>query len=307
MQRALTVVLCVCVSLSAAAKPAPAPDAATNPDDYRRLIDEAIREFDARNFEESLTLFERAYEIRRTARVLRGIGKVLFEMRQYTRSLEALERALASLEEPLSGALRDSAEELRARASRYVGTVTFQVSPATAELLLDGRPLPPDKRAEPVRLDLGAHVVELSAAGHLPARRTIDVGGGSDERVSIALVSTQRPSRTLLWTGVALDAAFAAALFGSIGWFVDRNNAYHKCADAVTAGIDCVNSRQIASDRDYSIAGLSVSTIGLAAGLVVTGLAARKLRAPRHAAAPRFAWMCAPGRDGGTCSGSFAW
>ena len=107
-----------------------------------------------------------------------------------------------------------------------------------------------------------------------------------------------------MWTGVALDIAFLGALMGSVGWFVDRSNAIDRCSQALAQGVDCTNGPKLASERDLSIGGLAVSTVGLAAGAIVTGLAVRKMR---ERPGVRVAGGCAPGAGGLTCTVGGTW
>ena len=79
--------LCLCllfVSRASAQDPAlasaPTPSAASvstqdvEPEGYRQAVDEAVREFAARNFEEARSLFARADALYPNARTQRGLG-----------------------------------------------------------------------------------------------------------------------------------------------------------------------------------------------------------------------------------------
>ena len=237
--RALVLSLLVLTSVGSthparAQSPSPA-SAASEPQGYAELIDEALREYRARHFEEARALFTRAHALFPNARTLRGVGMADFELRDYADSVEHLEAALASNVRPLSGSLREETEALAARAATFVARIALSVRPRSAEITLDGAPV---ERAEKVLLlEVGEHVLELHATGYGPERRVIKVRGGESERLDIALVPTvneQSPTVALgaptgprkddgesamrplyrnpwLWTGVGLVVAGAAA------------------------------------------------------------------------------------------------
>jgi hypothetical protein len=74
-----------------------------DPAGYAALIDEALAEHQALNFEEARTLFAKAHAIFPNARTLRGMGMMEFELRDYAAGAEQLEQALASQVRPLAG------------------------------------------------------------------------------------------------------------------------------------------------------------------------------------------------------------
>src|SRR6185369_16308176 len=85
-----------------AAPPPAAAGTETPADEYNRLIREGLAEYEARNWPEALTLFERAHAVQPNARTLRAIGNVAFEMRRYTKAIDALRASLADGRKPLT-------------------------------------------------------------------------------------------------------------------------------------------------------------------------------------------------------------
>src|SRR5262245_20503032 len=84
--------------------PVATPPAAAGPeapaDEYNMLIREGLAEYDARNWAEALVLFERAHAVQPNARTLRAIGNVAFEMRRYTKAIDALRASLSDGRKP---------------------------------------------------------------------------------------------------------------------------------------------------------------------------------------------------------------
>jgi hypothetical protein len=107
-------------------------------DDYNALVQEAVREFDARNYEEARALFLRAHALRPSARTLRAIGATAFELRDYVSAARNLEQALDSKERPLEGDLLEESKALLARSYGFLGRYSVLVEPAEATLFVDG-------------------------------------------------------------------------------------------------------------------------------------------------------------------------
>ena len=140
MPRLLTLVLTLWMLNALAARVDAQPE---EPPAYRELVEQALAEYAAKNYDEAGTLFERAHTLFPNARTLRGMGMAAFELRQYDQSARHLEAALASTVRPLDGALRKETEALAARARAFVATLELRVSPAHANLSLDGAPIAP--------------------------------------------------------------------------------------------------------------------------------------------------------------------
>ncbi|RYZ68413.1 MAG: PEGA domain-containing protein, partial [Proteobacteria bacterium] len=159
---------------------------------YQELVAEALSEFEAARYEEALVLFEHAHAEKPSARALRGIAKTLFELRLYARSLHAIDAALASPLDPLTGALRDDLVALRERTLRFVGRVVVTTEPRSTQISIDGteRTCAPDAGCV---LDLGRHTLRASAPDHESAERTLEVGSGAAVRLAIRLAPLHVP------------------------------------------------------------------------------------------------------------------
>ena len=223
----------------AAAAQAPAPEAES--DRYRALIDDALAEYAAGRHLEARALFAQAHALRPSARTLRGLGLVAFELRRYAESVGYLEQALASEENPLTGTLRSDAEQLLARANGFVARVHVAVEPSHAQVRLDGANVVV-AHDSPLLLDIGEHVLEAEAPGLARATRPVQVLGGETLRLALRLAPqaaalspahaaatladepgalahhTERPTarplykRPWLWVGIGAVAAVAAGV-----------------------------------------------------------------------------------------------
>lgn len=268
---------------------------------YERIIDDAVAEFAAGHFEEALAAFEQAHKTKPSARALRGAAKALFELRKYARCLDVIDQALVTEDDPLTETLRADLESLQTRARRFVGRVSIVVVPESAKVQLDGGVgLSRQEMSRGVALDVGSHVLDVTAADHVPQRRTFEVHGGEESRVAVALESsvpyaTLRPvikptredqhSVVPIVLGVGGVVASLAAVVGTSIWFVDRGDAVGRCNDAASVGASCANADSIAFQRNVATVSLSVSILAVAASAVSLWFVARDRGEPRRGSA----------------------
>lgn len=195
------------------------------PAGYREAIDEALREFTSRNFEESRALFARAHALLPNARTERGMGMAEFELRNYPECITHLRAALASQVRPLSDRLRLDSEQMLARAELFVARLKLQARPAATTVIIDGQPV--ESASDDVLLKVGEHVIELHTSGYEPESRrvTIKAGGGTQTLTVVftrAVHTAAPPAATSdaprprwykspwLWAGVGVLAAGTA-------------------------------------------------------------------------------------------------
>jgi hypothetical protein len=177
----LSVVLALCLWTPAAAYAQGAADG-----DYRSLVREALAEYAAGNFLEARTLFERAHALRPSARTLRGLGLVAYELKHYVQAIRELHAALASDANPLTAAQTQEARAAVEKASRFVGTLVLSAKPVHAELRIDGQRVARGEHG----LDAGDHRVAAEAKGHRSVEQTVTLRGG--QRLETVLVLPAR-------------------------------------------------------------------------------------------------------------------
>ena len=202
------------------AGPAQETERDAEPAGYRELVDEALREYDAGNYEEARTLFSRAHGVFPNARTLRGMGKAEFELRNYAESVAQLEQAMASGVRPLDAKLRADTETLLTRARAFLGWLIVHTKPAASEVRIDGVPVDVTT-GQPVSVKLGEHVIEASVAGYAPEKRQVRAVGGATQTLTIVFtraLETEQPEtkrrswakNPWLWGAVGVVVAGAA-------------------------------------------------------------------------------------------------
>jgi hypothetical protein len=256
---------------------------ATEDDQYRRLLEEAIAEYEAGRYAEARALFGRAHERSPNARTLRGIGMAAFEMREYAESLRALSAALTDRRRPLTDEQRGHVQSLIDRSNAYVGRYRVTLAPADAQLRVDDEAAPLGDDGT-LLLSLGEHAVEARCPGCATQRRTLQVRGGEDEELRFDLASVDlgapgeplraAPDRlpsdgdgaeggsTAAILMLAGAGVLAASAIAGVLWWLDRDGELDRCRNA---GAACGNEETLESERGVAMG----ATVAFTAGALV--------------------------------------
>jgi hypothetical protein len=285
---------------------------------YRALIDDAVAEYDARHFEEARALFRRAHQLEPSARTWRGIGMAAFELRDYVKSLRALEASLVDSRSPLTGAERDEVQALAARARVFVGHFVIRLSPKEAVLRVDDAATALDD-GDILMLESGRHVLTAAADDRRTETREINVVGGERREISIILPPMPRPevgltkepraggaesSGAAWWFAGA--GALAAGAAGGVFWWRFQSDQIDGCDDALAHGNVCNNRGGLVLRDRIALA----TAIGSAAGAFALGtIATIKWTDKRQSngnPASRVAVVCAPAPARASCEVSWS-
>lgn len=149
---------------------------------------EAYKEAD---FRAAAAEFRRAYEAsKHDYRVLYNIAQCEYQLTNYVGALAAFERFLADgggkVKDDKRGEVAGEIAKLKAR----IATITVQLTPATAQLSIDGEAAKAD---EPIKLNPGGHKLEATAPGFQRGLAQVDVTGGDARTVTLALVAVPPP------------------------------------------------------------------------------------------------------------------
>lgn len=244
------------------------------PREYRRIILEAVGEFEDGNWAEARALFMRAHELSPNARTLRGIGMCAFEMRDYEDAIRLLQESLDSDVRPLTPRLRQETEDLLHRARSFIGRFVVRLEPPEAQLLIDDAPPEPNEEGQIV-LPLGEHTFEASLEGYQTELRRVTVRGG--ESLEVALTLSPVPETTAELTLPDLTIALLIAAGGTfvvdvfaIGWLIDREVELGTCREP-PMGFTCGNQGTLVDQRDAAL-GTFVATTIVMLGLAGAGL-----------------------------------
>jgi tetratricopeptide (TPR) repeat protein len=186
----LVLALALCCLLSFGVR----PSASAEPPDYQRAIGEAVAHFEARRYPEARERFAEAHALSPSARTLRALGLVEFELGNYVESVTYLEQALGATSKPLDAVLRREAMDVLARAKQRVSLLRIAVTPADATLLVDGAPaIARSERG--LTLLPGEHRIEASAAGRKGESTLVRLAPGEERSLSFALARAPEPEQ----------------------------------------------------------------------------------------------------------------
>lgn len=180
--RALGVI--VALSLSLGAHTALAQ---RGPNPARDAFERGISALEAQRYVDALSAFEESYRLRPSPVALynvavaqRGLGRIREAIATFERYLEAPERGI---DRARLASIRAELNALRAQ----IVNLRLTLAPATATVQVDGRPA--TVGADGLTLDPGRHIIEVSADGHRPSRREVDLRPGSTVVLDVTLES----------------------------------------------------------------------------------------------------------------------
>ena len=149
----------------------------------------------------ALPLFEKAYRLSRNPRTAGQLGLCELELGFYAEAELYLSEALATPNHPWIAKNRTTLKRQLDVARANVGELSLSVSPATAEVLLDGKSADKIVPGVPIHLRKGQVDLEIRAPGYEPVRETLTVVAGQRQARSYALVP--QPLSTIAPVGEA--------------------------------------------------------------------------------------------------------
>jgi tetratricopeptide (TPR) repeat protein len=199
-------------------------------DEYPQLVERALHEYELGNYAEAKAFFQRAHQLSPSARTLRGLGMVSYELRRYVEAIGLFKQALASKDRPLTAEMQREVSQLLSQALSFVTWLDLSVSPQQARVRVDTREA---TRASDGRimLDPGSHEIMVDAPGYPATTRVIRSDGADTLTLSIRLLEqNQQPatpqalqstskaasSRSAVGPYVLMGASAALAVAGGI-------------------------------------------------------------------------------------------
>jgi hypothetical protein len=259
-------------------------------DDYKRIIGEAVHEYDLEHWPVAIELFQKAHELKPNARTLRGMGLAAFEDQRYVDAVrwltEALEHPVQALTKPMQAEIKP----VLARAKECVGYYRLDKDPVNLTIEIDGRPALIENGK--LTVDPGERRLVAKADGFEPFNRSLTVKGGDNgilgiklEPVSspsgqtepVALVKPQKPARipsegsspskVLPWVLIGAGVAMAAGGGVLIGLtFKDISKV--KNADGTLSELEDAQRRvPIFSGAGFALA--AVGVVSAATGVIL--------------------------------------
>ncbi len=138
--------------------------------------------------------YRQAYDLSKDPRLLFNIAVCDRDLRAYAQMQSLLLRYEREAGAEMSAEQRADVEAALAAIHNLVGTVHLTVSEEGAEVSVDSELVGTTPLATPLVVDLGQHTLSVKKAGFDPAERTIEIPGGNETSLEIALVPRPRPA-----------------------------------------------------------------------------------------------------------------
>ncbi len=145
--------------------------------------------FDEGDYALALVEFERAYQLAPNYRALYNIGLVNVQLGRYADATRTFNRYLQDGGDEITAARKAEVANTMVELKLRTATIDISASVPGADVSLDGKPLDATIFHGPTLIDAGEHTLRATAAGFLPALRTITLAGGDVTSVRLELVA----------------------------------------------------------------------------------------------------------------------
>lgn len=138
--------------------------------------------------ERALPLFQKAYSLSRTPRSAGQLGLCEMAVGYWVDAEKHLDESLRFPEHPWVAKNQNDLTGAVASVRRNIDDIIIEGGPPGAEVLINGQLVGRMPLSPPVRLGKGAADVEVRAPGYAPSLRSLTIGGGTTDRLTIVLV-----------------------------------------------------------------------------------------------------------------------
>jgi hypothetical protein len=177
--------------------PPPSPEAsppAENPDDIeaRQSFDRGLELLRAKQWTEAEQLFRDSLVRKPRQSTRYNLALVLFQQRRYLESLTLLEELFATADAARDAQFREFARALLPHVQANISTVHLFIEPAGATLRIDGEPHVASGGRRAIRLNPGAHRLELDAPGFQRQSLELTTEPGTEQPRTIVLTRARQ-------------------------------------------------------------------------------------------------------------------
>ncbi len=131
--------------------------------------------------------YQEAYDLSKDPRLLFDMAICAKNQRAYVRMQELLEQYNREASADMSAEDRAAVDGALAAVRNLVGSLTVTVNVAGATVTVDGQAVGTTPLPAHLVLDLGKHVIAVSAAGMKPITKEVSIVGGADASLALSL------------------------------------------------------------------------------------------------------------------------
>jgi hypothetical protein len=158
----------------------------------RRLFNEGVALAEAERWAQALTAFRRSADLVARPSTLYNIANALYRLDRPVEGLQELDRYQAMPEVLSNLRDRERGVDLRNLLERAVGHLRLTITPASAEVFIDGKLCAETGLERDVLLDPGSHSIRVTHRGYETNSREIEVERGGQHAEAIALTPRRR-------------------------------------------------------------------------------------------------------------------
>ncbi len=170
------------------------------------------------DFAGSLMKFKSAYEASKDARLLWNMAVVQKNLRQYANVKQNVQRYLAEGDAMLTEEDRQQARELLDAIASFITTVTFDVRPDGASLMIDEDVIGTSPLAGPVLADMGKRRLRAMKQGFVTHDEQQEFPGGGSVTVAVVLKEIAHEGRVRVAAGPNQSIFIGGKLVGMGQW-----------------------------------------------------------------------------------------
>ncbi len=192
------------------------PHAATtkNEDEAQRFYREANAAFKREAWAEAEALYMKAWALSKSFDVAANLGETEVELGKHREAAGYLSFSLRTAPPSSKAEQRERTRASLNAAKKKLLTIRLATNVSAPTVTLDGAALDPALVGPEIFASSGTHVVQVSAAGYQPARRTVEGAEGAAIDVKVDLVPDQSVQRNRL-PGYLIAGAGAAGLIAA--------------------------------------------------------------------------------------------
>jgi len=197
----LALAAALCFSHSARAQ---SLDAQAQASALKTQADEAMQRIE---YERALDLYDKAYALDPSPALLYNRGRAYEALARYPEALDQLEEFERTAPDELKAKVR-RLDELLGRVRAKVSQLEIACNVPGARVLLRAKVAGTTPLDKPLRVNAGKAVVEVSADGYHPFRRTLTLAGGAKQTLDVKLVTKASGGLLIVGSPVAGATVF---------------------------------------------------------------------------------------------------